>query len=209
MTIQLGRVIAIIRLPGPEAVVRTGRELAEAGLDSIEVTLTTPTALEAIAELRNALPDTCAVGAGSVRTPGDVSAARDAGAQFLVTPTTRVDVLTEAAAANLPVVCGALTPTEVDVAWSSGATLVKLFPASHVDPEYLRELRAPLPDVRLAPTGGVTPGSVGEWAAAGAVAVGAGSALVNPSDVAAGDWPALRRRARAFLDAAAAAPWPM
>ncbi|MEU4477879.1 bifunctional 4-hydroxy-2-oxoglutarate aldolase/2-dehydro-3-deoxy-phosphogluconate aldolase [Micromonospora sp. NPDC023966] len=208
MTVQLGRVIAIIRLPGPEDVVRAGRELAEAGLDSIEVTLTTPAALEAIAELRTALAGTCAVGAGSVRTPADVSAARAAGAEFLVTPTTRVDVLTEAAAVDLPVVCGALTPTEVDVAWSSGAALVKLFPASQVGVAYLRELRAPLPDVRLAPTGGVTPESVPEWAAAGAVAVGAGSALVSPADVAAGNWPALRRRARAFLDTAAAAPWP-
>ncbi|WBB69403.1 bifunctional 4-hydroxy-2-oxoglutarate aldolase/2-dehydro-3-deoxy-phosphogluconate aldolase [Micromonospora sp. WMMD812] len=205
---HLGRVVAIVRLPSPDAVVRAGHELAEAGLDSIEVTLTTPGALDAVATLRADLAGTCAVGAGSVRTPADVTAARDAGAQFLVTPTTRVEVLAEAAAADLPVVCGAYTPTEIDVAWSGGATMVKLFPASLAGPAYLRELLAPLPDVPVVPTGGVSPESVAQWAAAGAVAVGAGSALVNAAEVAAGDWPALRRRARTFLDAAAAAAWP-
>ncbi|PZG02727.1 hypothetical protein C1I99_01430 [Micromonospora deserti] len=202
------RVIGIVRLPAADAVVRAGRELAEAGLTAVEVTLTTPDALDAVAALRAELAGSCVVGAGSVRAPADVRAAHAAGAQFLVTPTTRVEVLAEASVAGLPVVCGAFTPTEVDVAWSSGASLVKLFPASLGGPAYLRELRAPLPDVPLAPTGGVTPESLPGWAAAGAVAVGAGGALVNATEVAAGDWPALRRRARAFVSAAAAAPWP-
>jgi 2-dehydro-3-deoxyphosphogluconate aldolase/(4S)-4-hydroxy-2-oxoglutarate aldolase len=206
--IPVGRVIAIIRLSEPDAAVRAGRELAEAGLDSIEVTLTTPRALDAVATLRGELAGSCRVGVGSVRTPAEVTAASNAGAEFLVTPTTRVEVLAQAKAAGLPVVCGAFTPTEVDVAWSSGAALVKLFPASAAGPPYVRELRAPLPDVPLAPTGGVTPESVAEWAAAGAVAVGAGSALVNAAEVAVGDWPTLRRRARAFLSAATAAHWP-
>ncbi|MER5336119.1 bifunctional 4-hydroxy-2-oxoglutarate aldolase/2-dehydro-3-deoxy-phosphogluconate aldolase [Micromonospora sp. NPDC002717] len=206
--VPLGRVIAIIRLSEPGAAVRAGRELAEAGLDSIEVTLTTPRALDAVTTLRGELAGSCRVGVGSVRTPAEVTAARDAGAEFLVTPTTRVEVLAQAKAAGLPVVCGAFTPTEVDVAWSSGAALVKLFPAGVAGPPYLRELLAPLPDVPLAPTGGVRPESVAEWAAAGAVAVGAGGALVDAAEVAVGDWAALRRRARAFLSAAAAAHWP-
>ncbi|MEU4643485.1 bifunctional 4-hydroxy-2-oxoglutarate aldolase/2-dehydro-3-deoxy-phosphogluconate aldolase [Micromonospora sp. NPDC023814] len=200
--------IAIIRLSEPDAAVRAGRELAEAGLDSVEVTLTTPRALDAVATLRGELAGSCRIGVGSVRTPAEVTAARDAGAEFLVTPTTRVEVLAQAKAAGLPVVCGAFTPTEVDVAWSSGAALVKLFPAGVAGPPYLRELLAPLPDVPLAPTGGVRPESVAEWAAAGAVAVGAGGALVDAAEVAVGDWAALRRRARAFLAAAAAAHWP-
>lgn len=209
MTILSGvRVIAIVRLPAPESVVRVGRYLADAGLAALEVTLTTPGALDAIATLRADLAGRCAVGAGSVRTPADVAAARDAGAQFLVTPTTRVEVLDGARRENVPVVCGAFTPTEIDVAWSAGATLVKLFPASLGGPTYLREVRAPLPDVPLVPTGGVTPDSLNAWAAAGAVAVGVGGALVNAAEVAAGDWAALRRRAAAFLSAAETAPWP-
>ncbi|MFI7648395.1 bifunctional 4-hydroxy-2-oxoglutarate aldolase/2-dehydro-3-deoxy-phosphogluconate aldolase [Micromonospora sp. NPDC049460] len=206
--IPLGRVIAIIRLSEPDAAVRAGRELAEVGLDSVEVTLTTPRALDAVATLRGELAGSCRVGVGSVRTPAEVSAATEAGAEFLVTPTTRAEVLAQAKAAGTPVVCGAFTPTEVDVAWSSGAALVKLFPAGVAGPPYVRELLAPLPDVPLVPTGGVTPDSVAEWAAAGAVAVGAGGALVNAAEVAAGDWAALRRRARAFLAAATAAHWP-
>ncbi|HEY0698714.1 MAG TPA: bifunctional 4-hydroxy-2-oxoglutarate aldolase/2-dehydro-3-deoxy-phosphogluconate aldolase, partial [Micromonospora sp.] len=136
-------------------------------------------------------------------------AAHEAGAQFLVTPTTRPEVLHRASSAGLPVVCGAFTPTEVDVAWSAGATMVKLFPASLGGPAYLAELRAPLPDVPLVPTGGVTPESVPDWARAGAVAVGVGSSLVNATEIAAGDWGALRRRARAFLAAVGSAPWPV
>ncbi|MCW3843313.1 bifunctional 4-hydroxy-2-oxoglutarate aldolase/2-dehydro-3-deoxy-phosphogluconate aldolase [Micromonospora yasonensis] len=202
------RVIAIVRLPAPDAVLRTARELATAGLPALEVTLTTPRALDAVAALRAELDDSCAVGAGSVRTAADVTRARDAGAQFLVTPTTRAEVLTQAAEAGLPVVCGALTPTEVDLAWSAGASLVKLFPASLGGPAYLRELCAPLPDVPLVPTGGVSAESVHGWAAAGAVAVGVGGSLVNATDIAANDWAALRRRARAFLAAAGSAPWP-
>jgi 2-dehydro-3-deoxyphosphogluconate aldolase/(4S)-4-hydroxy-2-oxoglutarate aldolase len=201
------RVIAIVRLPAPGVVVRVGQELADAGLLALEVTLTTPAALDAITALRADLGDGCAVGAGSVRTPADVAAAHDAGARFLVTPTTSVEVLTEAARHRLPMVCGALTPTEIDTAWSAGASLVKLFPASLGGPTYLREVRAPLPDVPLVPTGGVTPDSLQAWAAAGAVAVGAGSALVNTAEVAAGDWAALRGRSKAFMSAAEVAPW--
>ncbi|MFG2058438.1 bifunctional 4-hydroxy-2-oxoglutarate aldolase/2-dehydro-3-deoxy-phosphogluconate aldolase [Micromonospora sp. NPDC048930] len=209
MTVLRGaRVIAIVRLPAPDAVLRACRELAATGLDALEVTLTTPGALDAIAALRAELGEACAVGAGSVRSTTDVTRARDAGAQFLVTPTTREAVLAEAVTAGLPVVCGALTPTEVDVAWSAGASLVKLFPAGLGGPAYLRELRAPLPDVPLVPTGGVTAESVPGWAAAGAVAVGAGGSLVDATEIGAGDWAALRRRARAFLAAAASAPWP-
>lgn len=206
--LSVARLIAIVRLPVPDAVVRVGRELAGAGLPAVEVTLSTPGGLEAVAALRAELDGRCAIGVGSVRTPPDVAAARDAGAQFLVTPTTRVEVLAEAERADLPVVCGAFTPTEIDLAWSAGASLVKLFPASLGGPGYLREVRAPLPDVPLVPTGGVTPDSLDAWAAAGAVAVGVGGALVNADEVAAGDWGALRRRARAFLSAAQAAPWP-
>ena len=209
MTVLKGaRAIAIVRLPAPDAVTRTVLELAAAGLPAVEVTLTTPGALDAVTALRAEGDPACAIGVGSVRCAADVTRARGAGAQFLVTPTTSTAVLAEAWSADLPVVCGALTPTEIEVAWSAGATLVKLFPASLGGPAYLREVRAPLPDVPLAPTGGVGPESVHGWAAAGAVAVGVGSALVNPTEVAEAAWEALRGRAKAVLAAADSAPWP-
>ncbi|MCP2329290.1 2-dehydro-3-deoxyphosphogluconate aldolase/(4S)-4-hydroxy-2-oxoglutarate aldolase [Hamadaea flava] len=200
----LGRVIAIIRLPSAEGAVRVGEILAGAGLSAVEITLTTPGALSAISELRAAVAGSCLVGAGSVRTPEQAMSAREAGAEFLVTPTVRPAVL---AATELPVVCGALTPTEIETAADCGAALVKVFPASAFGPGYLRELLAPMPELRLAPTGGVTPESVAEYAAAGAVAVGVGSALVDARLVAAGAWDVLRDRAARFMSAAASA-WP-
>jgi 2-dehydro-3-deoxyphosphogluconate aldolase/(4S)-4-hydroxy-2-oxoglutarate aldolase len=187
------RLVAIVRLPFPKGLVRTCQELLDAGLPAVEVTLNTPGALEAIAALGS-------VGAGSVRTVQDAVRAQEAGASFLVTPTVRPEVL---AAASVPVVCGALTPTEIDLAWSSGAAYVKLFPASAVGPRYVREVLAPMPEIPLIPTGGITLESVPEYAAAGAAGVGVGSALVSPSIVDAEDWTELRRRARLFLGA-----WP-
>lgn len=201
---SLGRVIAIIRLPSAEGAVRVGEILAGAGLSAVEITLTTPGALSAISELRAAVAGSCLVGAGSVRTPEQAMSAREAGAEFLVTPTVRPAVL---AATELPVVCGALTPTEIETAADCGAALVKVFPASAFGPGYLRELLAPMPELRLAPTGGVTPESVADYAAAGAVAVGVGSALVDARLVAAGAWDVLRDRAARFMSAATAA-WP-
>jgi len=201
----LGRVIAIIRLPSAEGAVRAGEILAGAGLAAVEVTLTTPGALSAVSELRAALPASCLVGAGSVRTAEQAASARDAGAQFLVTPTVRPAVL---AATDLPVVCGALTPTEIETAALAGAALVKVFPADRFGPGYVRDVLAPMPELRLAPTGGVTADSVASYAAAGAVAVGVGSALVDPALVAAADWASLQQRASRFMAAAAEAAWP-
>jgi 2-dehydro-3-deoxyphosphogluconate aldolase/(4S)-4-hydroxy-2-oxoglutarate aldolase len=200
-------VIAIIRLPQADQTVRAGQELAGAGLTAIEVTLTTPGALAAVARLRADLGGSCAVGVGSVRSPADVIAAAEAGAQYLVTPVTRADVLAEAVRLGLQVLAGALTPTEIDAAWSLGAAAVKVFPASAFGPGYIREVRAPMPEIPLVPTGGVTPELVGPYAAAGAVAVAVGSALVSAALVEAQDWPELRRRADAFR-AAADAAWP-
>ncbi|NUT18726.1 MAG: bifunctional 4-hydroxy-2-oxoglutarate aldolase/2-dehydro-3-deoxy-phosphogluconate aldolase [Hamadaea sp.] len=200
--VSFGRVIAIIRLPSAEGAARVGEILADAGLPAVEVTLTTPGALSAIRELRAAVSGACLVGAGSVRTAEQAVSAHEAGAQFLVTPTVRPAVLS---ATDLPVVCGALTPTEIETAALAGAALVKVFPASAFGPGYVRELLAPMPELRLAPTGGITADSVAAYAAAGAVAVGVGSALVDPRLVAAGDWGALRSRAAGFLAAATSA----
>jgi 2-dehydro-3-deoxyphosphogluconate aldolase/(4S)-4-hydroxy-2-oxoglutarate aldolase len=198
----LGRVIAIIRLPSADGVVRAGELLAGAGVTAVEVTLTTPGALSALPALRAALPASCLVGAGSVRTAEQSIAAARAGAQFLVTPTFRPSVI---AATGLPVVCGALTPTEIEAAQEAGAALVKVFPASAFGPGYLREVLAPMPELRLVPTGGVTPESVAAYAKAGAAAVGVGSALVDANVVARGDWAEVQRRAERFTEAAAEA----
>jgi len=184
------RLIAIVRLSTPDNVARVCQELVDAGLPGVEVTLNTPGALEAIAALGGA------VGAGTVRTAAQARDAQNAGAAFLVTPTVAPEVIR---AASVPVICGALTPTEIDLASASGAAYVKVFPASAMGPGYVKEVLAPMPELKLIPTGGVTLAHVAAYAAAGAVGVGVGSSLVTE------DIPELRKRAKAFIEAAESA----
>ncbi len=170
------------------------------------MTLTTPGALEAIAELASdeGLKG-CMIGAGTVL---DVKAARDViarGARFVVSPTFDRFVVRYCNDHHVPCLPGALTPTELLAASRAGASLVKLFPASAVGPRYLREVLAPLPFLRVVPSGGVSLENAGEWIRAGAAAVSVGSALVSAAIVREAAWPELTRRARALVDAVAAA----
>jgi 2-dehydro-3-deoxyphosphogluconate aldolase/(4S)-4-hydroxy-2-oxoglutarate aldolase len=200
------RVIAVVRASAGDRAPRVGRLLADAGIGAVEVALGPPGALSAVARLRAALAGTgTAVGVGAVRTPADVADAANAGAEFLTTPTTRAEVVAEAYASALPLVCGAVTPTEAELAWSLGAAYVTVFAAPVLGPGYVLDLAAALPDVRLVASGTIAVDCVGEYATAGAVAVAVASPLVDPRLVATEDWEALWRRARAFAGVAAAA----
>lgn len=193
-------IIAIIRLrraPAPDELIEA---LLAGGVRTVEVTLGTPGALETVGRWR--AYQEAFVGTGTVRTPEQAEQAIEAGAQFLVTPTTRPAVLEAAAREHVPVIAGALTPTEVDTAWQHGATAVKVFPIEAVGgPAYLRALQAPLPEIPFVPTGGVDAEGARAYAAMGCLGVGVGSALVDERTVAAGEWAELRRRAEAFTDA--------
>jgi 2-dehydro-3-deoxyphosphogluconate aldolase/(4S)-4-hydroxy-2-oxoglutarate aldolase len=195
-------VIAIVRLPeAGRSAASVASAVHRGGIRLIELTLTTAGALDAVTTMREAGLDGLCVGVGSVRTSGDVRRSIDAGAEFLVTPTTNLDVLEAARQAGVPVVCGGLTPTELDTAQQAGSAYVKLFPASAVGPRYVREVLAPLPDLRIIPTGGVSVDIIPQFKAAGAVGVGVGSALVDQQTVVAGDWSELERRAKALVSA--------
>jgi 2-dehydro-3-deoxyphosphogluconate aldolase/(4S)-4-hydroxy-2-oxoglutarate aldolase len=199
-------VVAILRAAGADRFLDAGRVLYEAGLRAIEVTLTTAGALEAFGRLRDELPSDALLGVGTVRSPADAVGAAAAGATYLVAPDYRPDVVAWATDRDLPVVPGALTPTEVAAAWAAGATAVKLFPVSAVGgPAYLKAVRAPLPRVPLVPTGGVGIDDIGAYLAAGAAAVGVGSPLLGDAGEAAGDLAALRDRARRAVAAATGA----
>jgi 2-dehydro-3-deoxyphosphogluconate aldolase/(4S)-4-hydroxy-2-oxoglutarate aldolase len=165
------------------------------------VTLTTAGALDAVAAMRSAGLDGLSVGVGSVRTVDDAKRSIDAGADYLITPTTNIEVIAVAKAAAVPIACGGLTPTELDAAHQAGADYVKLFPASVVGPRYLREVLAPLPDLKVIPTGGVNAANIPDFRDAGAVGVGIGSALVDEKTVANADWAELERRATALVAA--------
>jgi 2-dehydro-3-deoxyphosphogluconate aldolase/(4S)-4-hydroxy-2-oxoglutarate aldolase len=197
-SLALDGVIAIVRSRSELPLAEIVDAIRAGGLDLVELTLTTPGALAAVSELRSAQPD-IALGMGSIRTDRDARRAIDAGANFLVTPTFQPSVLTEAERDGVPVACGAATPTEVDSAFQAGADLIKIFPASTLGgARYLRELLAPMPDLPLAHTGGVTLESVPEYKSAGAVGLGVGSALFSDARFADGGLPAVQEMARAF-----------
>jgi 2-dehydro-3-deoxyphosphogluconate aldolase/(4S)-4-hydroxy-2-oxoglutarate aldolase len=177
------RVLAIIRSRTSQEAVDAADLLLTAGVRALEVSLVTPGALDAIAQLRAQHPEAL-LGVGTVTTTEHVRSARSAGATFIVSAVSSEDVLALAARRELPVFPGALTPTEIHRAAEAGATGVKLFPASAVGPGYVREVLATTPDLRLIAVGGITPGSAGEWLRAGARAVGLGSALTSGLDAA-------------------------
>ncbi|MFC0032222.1 bifunctional 4-hydroxy-2-oxoglutarate aldolase/2-dehydro-3-deoxy-phosphogluconate aldolase [Micromonospora chaiyaphumensis] len=195
------RLLAVIRGTDPTAAIATGTALLAEGVRVVEVALTTPGALDAIAAIRAAAPPGSLVGAGTVLTPADVADVAAAGAQFVVTPAV-VDSIGEAARRGLPVAAGALTPTEAYAAVRAGAAAVKLFPASLGGPAYLKALRDPFPDIPFVAVGGVGLADLPGYLAAGAIAVGVGGPLVGDA-ASGGDLGALRERARAYLAAAA------
>ncbi|NKQ54838.1 bifunctional 4-hydroxy-2-oxoglutarate aldolase/2-dehydro-3-deoxy-phosphogluconate aldolase [Amycolatopsis sp. K13G38] len=174
------RLIAILRAEDTEYFADVAQVLYDCGVRAIEATLTTPGALDAIAAMQVELgPDTM-VGAGSVRTVSDVDSCAAVGADFLVTPTFSAEVLERAQRYAIPVVCGALTPTEIDGAWRHGAAVVKVFPAAQAGgPAYVQAVHAPLPEIPLVPTGGVTLDDVDAYLGAGAFAVAAASPLIG------------------------------
>jgi 2-dehydro-3-deoxyphosphogluconate aldolase/(4S)-4-hydroxy-2-oxoglutarate aldolase len=190
-------VLAILRAGDAGRFLEVGRVLYEGGVRAIEVTLTSAGALEAFGRLREELPEDALLGVGTVRSAADAERAVDVGATYLVAPDLRPELLAFAVGRGLPVVPGALTPTEVAAAWAAGATAVKVFPVSAVGgPAYLKAIRAPLPEVPLVPTGGVGIDDVGPYLAAGAVAVGIGSPLLGDAGDPDGDLAGLADRAR-------------
>ncbi|HKS47268.1 MAG TPA: bifunctional 4-hydroxy-2-oxoglutarate aldolase/2-dehydro-3-deoxy-phosphogluconate aldolase [Amycolatopsis sp.] len=174
------KVIAILRADDTEYFADAAHVLHDSGIPVLEAALTTPGALDAIGLMQAELGPDCMIGAGSVRTPSDVDVAVLAGADFLVTPTCSPEVLERAQAYAVPVVCGALTPTEIDTAWRRGAAAVKVFPVAQVGgPDYISAVRAPLPEIPLVPTGGVALSDVDAYLGAGAFAVAAASPLTG------------------------------
>jgi 2-dehydro-3-deoxyphosphogluconate aldolase/(4S)-4-hydroxy-2-oxoglutarate aldolase len=190
--------VAVLRAPTADALSAVADVLVAAGVTALEVTLTTQGALEAISALRRQLPDTVVVGAGTVLTGEDAKAAIDAGAAFLVSP---VGGLGPQPVPSYP---GAFSPTEVYAAHRAGAPLIKLFPAGGLGPGYLKDLRGPLPDVKIMPTGGIGLDDIGVWLGAGAVAVGVGGPLIGDAATG-GSLTALAARARRAVDAVASA----
>jgi 2-dehydro-3-deoxyphosphogluconate aldolase/(4S)-4-hydroxy-2-oxoglutarate aldolase len=192
------RVVAVVRAPNPESAVSTAAALVRGGVTAIEITYTTPDAARAIREVAE-LSDVL-VGAGTVTTAEQAREALEAGATFLVSPSTSLAVLDVADESDTLALPGVMTPTEI-MAVADRAPLLKLFPASVGGVAFLKSLLGPFPDLRLVPTGGVTVANAAEWLSAGAFAVGAGGDLCPASAIAAGDFEEIERRAIAYTHA--------
>lgn len=194
-------VVAVIRLADARRLRAVADALLEGGVTALEVTMTVPGAVGLIASLSASVPTGVLVGAGTVL---DVETARqviDAGARFVVSPVLRPDVIALGHQHDVPVMPGCFTPTEILTAWEAGADVVKVFPATALGPGFFRDVLAPLPQVRLMPTGGVTRENAGEWIRAGAAAIGVGSALVDRKAVEAARFDQIRDAARDFVAA--------
>jgi 2-dehydro-3-deoxyphosphogluconate aldolase/(4S)-4-hydroxy-2-oxoglutarate aldolase len=192
-------VVAVIRMKEPDKLRAVVDALAEGGVRALEITMTVPRAIELIAEIAPTLPSSFIFGAGTVLDADTARRAIDAGAKFLVSPVFRRDVIGAGQARGAPVMPGCLTPTEILDAWDAGADIVKVFPATTFGPGYLKDVRAPLPHVKLMPTGGVTVDNAGEWIRAGAVAVGVGSALLDTKAIATGSFDSIVDNARRII----------
>jgi 2-dehydro-3-deoxyphosphogluconate aldolase/(4S)-4-hydroxy-2-oxoglutarate aldolase len=201
---QLGAV-AVVRLQSTEAAIRVADALHAGGVTALEITVTVPDAFSVIAAVARRFGDEVCVGVGTVLDVETTRGAVAAGAQYVVSPVFRPAVIEESHRLGVPAMPGAITPTEILTAHEAGADIVKIFPADNFGPGYIRSVLAPMPFLRLMPTGGVTPDNVGTWLSAGAVAVGLGSALVDAALVAKGDWGAITARARRVADAVAEA----
>jgi 2-dehydro-3-deoxyphosphogluconate aldolase/(4S)-4-hydroxy-2-oxoglutarate aldolase len=204
--IGTGRIIAIVRLADLRHAVSLSRALLEGGITALEFTLTNPQALDAVRQVKAAFPalveGQAVIGAGTVRDAEAAHAAVEAGAQFIVSPHSDLDTIRACQEHGVAAVPGALTPTEIVTAWEAGASAVKVFPARPFGPTYVKDVLAPLPELKLVPTGGVDLENTGAYIEHGAFALGIGSNLVEERLVAAGAWQTLTDRAREYVQAA-------
>jgi 2-dehydro-3-deoxyphosphogluconate aldolase / (4S)-4-hydroxy-2-oxoglutarate aldolase len=201
---QLG-IVAVIRLRDPGKLRAVVDAIVAGGVRALEVTMTVPGAVELIRGLAPTLPDGFLLGAGTVIDAATARAVIDAGAQFVISPVFRREVIAACHERGVPVAPGCFTPTEILDAHDAGADIVKVFPATTLGPQYIKDVRAPLPQLKLMPTGGVSPDNACDWIRAGAVAVAAGSSLLDAKAIDSGRYDVITANARRFVDNVAAA----
>ncbi len=192
--------IPVIRVSSAKEAMEVADAIKAGGVSFIEITMSVPGAIDVIKELAQKYKDDIILGAGTILDSETGRAALLAGAQFIVTPTLNLDLIQLAHRYSVPIVPGAMTPTEILTAWNAGADMVKVFPAAQLGgPEYIKALRGPLPHILYVPTGGVNLQNAGAFIKAGASALGAGGELVDKKAVAEKKFNVITENARAFL----------
>jgi 2-dehydro-3-deoxyphosphogluconate aldolase/(4S)-4-hydroxy-2-oxoglutarate aldolase len=198
-------IIAVVRAKSAEQILPLSEALLAGGVIAVEVTMTTPNAIEAIREASEALGERALVGVGTVLDAMTCQLAIEAGAQFVVSPITRTDLVRAAHAADKPIMLGAYTPTEAQLAYEAGSDFIKIFPADTLGPAYIKALRAPLPHLKVVPTGGVDLKTAADFFKAGCAALGVGGSLVSQQILKDSNWAELTRVASEFVKIAKAA----
>ena len=194
-SIEEAGIVAVIRMKEPEKLSAVVDAIGAGGIRALEVTMTVPGAVDLIRQLAPTLPAGFVLGAGTVLDAETASRVIDAGAQFIVSPVFRRAVIDACHDRDVAAMPGCFTPTEILDAWDAGADVVKVFPATSLGPAFFKDIRGPLPQVKLMPTGGVTLDNAGDWIRAGAVAVGIGTALLDATAIAGGHYARLRANA--------------
>jgi 2-dehydro-3-deoxyphosphogluconate aldolase/(4S)-4-hydroxy-2-oxoglutarate aldolase len=194
------KVIAVIRMSDTERLAKVVEAVKAGGVKAIEITMTTPFALEIISTMAKRKAPDVLVGAGTVLDPETAVQAIHAGADFVVSPVTNAAMMAACRRYDILVAPGALSPTEILAAWQAGADIVKVFPATSVGPKYFKDILGPLPRLRLMPTGGVTLENARDFVANGACCVAIGTALLDKKAIEAGQWEVLTQKAKALVD---------
>ena len=194
------KLVAIARLDDLSSAADITAALTAGGIRAIEFTLTNPDALAVIEKMAAQVDDRVTIGAGSVINAEQVREVARAGAQFVVSPVCKREVIDACHSHELPSMPGAFTPSEIQQAWEWGASVVKVFPANHLGSRYIKDVLAPLPHLRLMPTGGVNLENMREWLGYGAFGLGIGSSLINNEALAEGDWARLEANARSYVE---------
>ena len=198
--IMAAGLVAIVRVPRPEWTVPLATALVAGGIRAVELTMSIPNALEAVRTIDRELGEEILLGVGTVTDDDTCRAAIDAGAKYIVSPVTKPSLVGAAHALDRPVMLGAYTPTEAQAAHEAGSDFVKIFPADTLGPGYIKSLLAPLPHLKIVPTGGVNLDTMEAFLAAGSAALGTGSALLKKEIVAGENWGELERLAKCFAD---------
>lgn len=196
-------VVAVIRMDDSEKLVNVAKAVHQGGISFVEITMTTPNALSVIEKTAKELNGDVLVGVGSVLDAETARLAISAGARYVVSPVLKREIIELTHRYDFPAIPGAFSPTEVLTAHEYGADIVKIFPADIVGMGYFKAIKAPMPQLNLMPTGGVTLTNAGDWIKAGACAVGVGSALLNKRAIAAGDYDVLTQNAKILRESIA------
>ncbi|GBF34271.1 4-Hydroxy-2-oxoglutarate aldolase [Desulfocucumis palustris] len=204
-TIEKSGVVAVVRVSNPEELLNITEALLKGGLKAIEITMTTPGALEAIKEIKNHFGGGIIIGAGSVLDAETARLCILQGAEFVVSPIFNRGMVDLCKRYSTAVIPGAFTPTEILTAWEAGGDVIKVFPATSVGHKYFKDIKGPLPQVKLTPTGGVSLENAGDFIRAGAAFVGVGGNLVDKRAVAEKRWSRLTENAGSYLEKVASA----